>query len=229
MALIRYAEGQQRSGSSGGTTFSHNRFGAYIRPRTKPVNPNTDRQVEVRNAVRALAIAWQIVLTQAQRDGWDAYAGEVTWKNALGEDINLTGLNHYIRSNTQMVALNFARIDDAPGINDIAAAELELGCTATAATQILSITFDDTEVWATEAGAFQHFYMGRAQNAAIKFFAGPFRYVVSVAGVTPAVSPVPATAPWPFQEGQRIWLRSRIMRADGRLSEFAQLNFLAAA
>lgn len=229
MALIRFPEGQQRSGSSGGTVFSHNRFGAYIRARSIPVNPNTDRQVDVRNAVRSLTIAWQNTLTQAQRDAWDVYADNVTWQNKLGESVNLTGLNHYIRSNTTMVSLGFARTDDAPVIFNLATAELNLGCTASEATQILTFTFDDTEVWASEAGAFQHFYMGIPQNASIKFFGGPFRYVVSVAGITPAVSPLPASTPFPFAEGQRIWVRSRIMRADGRLSQFAQLNFLAGA
>lgn len=229
MALIRYAEGQQRSGSTGATVYSHNRFGAYIRARSVPVNPNTDRQVAVRNAVRGLTIAWQNVLTQDQRDAWDVYGDNVSWQNKFGDTVNLTGLNHYIRSNTVLVSLGFGRIDVAPGIFNIAAAELVLGCTASAATQILTFTFDDTEVWANEAGAFQHFYMGIPQNASIKFFGGPYRYVVSVAGVTPAVSPLPATAPFPIVEGQRIWVRSRIMRADGRLSEFAQLNFLCAA
>ena len=229
MALIVLPGGEQRSGSIGGQVWSHNRSGAYIRARSIPVNPNTDRQVAVRNAVRSLAIAWDLILTQAQRDAWDLYADNVTWKNRLGQDVNLTGLNHYIRSNTQLVALTFGRIDDAPTIFDLAAAELSLGCTASEATQQLSITFDDTEVWATEVGAYQHFLVGAPQNGGMSFFGGPWRYVTSVAGVTPAVSPKLATCPFPFAEGQRIWLRSRIMRADGRLSEFAQVNFLAAA
>jgi len=229
MALVKLPEGQQRSGAQGGIVWSHNRTGPYVRERAVPVNPNTDRQVDIRNAVRSLAIGWTTILTQNQRDGWDVYAANVAWSDALGRSIFLTGLNHYIRSNTQMVALGFARQDAAPAIQDIGIAELALGCTASEATQLLTFTFDDTAVWATEVGAFQHFFMGIPQNASRKFFGGPWRYVVSVAGVTPAVSPLPAAAPFPFQEGQRLWVRSRIMRADGRLSEFAQLNFLGAA
>jgi hypothetical protein len=34
---------------------------------------------------------------------------------------------------------------------------------------------------------------------------------------------------FPFAEGQRLWVRSRITRGDGRLSEFAEINFLAIA
>lgn len=229
MALIRFAEGQQRSGSIGGTVYSHNRFGAYIRPRTIPVNPSTERQVDIRNAARALSIAWQNTLTQGQRDAWDVYAANVGWQNQLGEAVNLTGLNHYIRSNTVMVSLGFARTDAAPVIFNLATAELALTCTASEATQQLTIAFDDTAVWANEPGAFQHFYMGLPQNGGIKFFAGPYKYIVSGAGVVPAVSPIVATTPFPFAAGQRIWIRSRIMRADARLSEFAQFDFLGAA
>ena len=38
------------SGSLGGITASHNRFGAYLRERVIPVNPGTQPQVIVRNA-----------------------------------------------------------------------------------------------------------------------------------------------------------------------------------
>jgi len=228
MALIVHPEGTQVSGSIGGTTFSHNRFGAYKRNRSIPVNPNTTRQAAVRNAVRSLTIAWQTELTEAERAAWETYAANVAWINKLGQSVKLTGLNHYIRTNTTNVSLGFGQIDKAPTIFNIAAAELSLGATGSEATQQLTFTFNDTKAWATEAGSFQHFYVGLPQNAGIKFFGGPYRYVVSVAGVTPAVSPLQATAPFPFAEGQRIWIRSRIMRADGRLSEFAQINFLGA-
>jgi hypothetical protein len=229
MALVVLPEGQQRSGKQGGIVWSHNLGGDYVRNRGTVTNPNTDRQVAVRNAVRSLSILWETVLTQAQRDAWDVYAANVSWVNRLGQTITLTGLNHYIRSNTIQVQQGFDRQDTAPVIFDIAAAELSLGCTASEATQQLTITFDDTKPWANEAGAFQYFFMGLPQNASRKFFGGPWRYVVAVAGVSPAVSPKLATAPFPFAENQRLWLRSRILRADGRLSAFAQVNFLAGA
>lgn len=229
MALVRLAEGQQRSGSIGGTVYSHNRSGAYIRARSIPVNPSTPLQVIARNAARALSIAWENLLTQVQRDAWDVYAANVGWTNALGDAITLTGLNHYIRSNAVSVGLGFGRIDAAPIIFNLATAELALLGSGSEATQQLSIAFDDAAVWANEPGSFQHFYMGLPQNSGIKFFAGPYKYGSSVAGITPAVSPKVLTAPFPFAAGQRIWVRSRIMRADGRLSDFAQHDFLGAA
>jgi len=232
MALIRYAEGQQRSGSIGGTVFSHNRFGQYIRARTVPVNPNTDRQAGIRNIARSIAIAWENTLTQGQRDAWDVYGGNVGWLNKLGDPVHLTGLNHFLRSNTPRLQLGLARIDVAPGIFNLATAELALGGSASEALQQITTTFDDTAPWTGEAGGFQAFYMGRPVNGGIKFFGGPYRLLDGQFGQDAPngepSSPRVVASPWPFTEGQRIWIRSRIARADGRLSEFALVNFLAA-
>lgn len=231
MAVVVLPEGQQRSGSIGGATWSRNRYGQYLRNRAVPVNPNTDRQVAVRNAMQTLTILWQNTLTQAQRDAWDTYGANVNWKNALGQTVTLTGLNHYVRSNTQLVVEGLSRIDAAPTIFNLAAAETALVVTASEATQSLSLAFDDTQDWCDEDGAAQWFFQGIPVNAAIKFFGGPYRRCQRVDGssTSPPTSPVSATAQWPIAEGQRIWVRSRILRADGRLSEYAVHNFLCAA
>lgn len=233
MALIRFAEGQQRSGSIGASVYSHNRFGAYIRARTVPVNPNTDRQIGIRNLIQNLTIQWQITLTQAQRDAWSWYAANVTWKNKLGEDVHLTGLNHYVRSNVPRIQSNLPRLDIAPTDHSLATAEQNLACTATAATQTYAMTFDDTADWTTEAGGFQAVYCGIPQHEAIVFFGGPWRYMDKLLGQDAPngepSSPANLPAQWPIAEGQRLWIRTRIGRADGRLSEFAQVNFLCAA
>lgn len=229
MALLVLPEGQQRSGKQGGVVFSHNAGGPYVRNRAIPVNPNTDRQVAVRNAVRNLAIAWDQILTQALRDAWDVYAANVSWTNRLGQTITLTGLNHYIRSNTIRVSVGIPAINAAPVVFDLAAAETALVVTASEATQDLTINGDGTAPWVGEADAWQFFYMGLPQNASRKFFGGPYRFLTATPGAGPPPFPVVIAASFPFAEGQRIWVRSRIARGDGRLSEFAQANFLAAA
>lgn len=233
MAIVLLPEGQQRSGKQGGIVWSHNKGGPYVRNRAVPTNPNTDRQVVVRNYVRGLAIGWANTLTQVQRDAWDLYAANVSWTNALGQTISLTGLNHYIRSNVPRLQCSLARIDAAPVVFNIAAAEQNLGATASEATQLVIISFDDTHEWCDENGGFQVFFMGRPVNGSIKFFGSPFRLLGCSEGddTTPPTSPLTGIAVpnWPIAEGQRVWIRSRIGRADGRLSEFAQMNFLVAA
>lgn len=230
MALIVLAGGEQRSGSAGGITYSRNRFGAYMRNRAVPVNPNTDRQANVRNQVRALSIAWENILTQTQRDEWETYAANVVWQNKLGQSVLLTGLNHYIRSNVPRLQVGMARVDAGPKIFNLGTAELGLAATASEATQQATVTFDNTAAWATEDGAAEIFYAGIPRNAAIKFFGGPWRLLGPALGDSLGAPATPAlmTWAWPFADGQRLWLRTRITRADGRLSEFARVNFLAA-
>lgn len=231
--LVVLPEGQQRSGSIGGTVWSRNSAGAYIRNRSVPVNPNTDRQVGVRNFVKALTIAWANVLTQVQRDAWDVYAANVDWLNRLGQSINLTGLNHYVRSNVPRLQCELARVDAGPVIFNLAAAELALVASGGEAAQQIGVDFDDGAAWATETGGFQIVAMGLPQNASIKFFGGPWRVCDCFKGQDAPngepSSPTLIDAPWPIAEGQRIWVRTRIGRADGRLSDFARTNFLCGA
>lgn len=229
MALVVLPEGQQRSGSIGGTVWSHNRSGAYVRNRSVPVNPNTDLQVAARNAVRSLAINWDTVLTQAQRNAWMLYALNVSWKNRLGQNINLTGLNHYIRCNSPRVANGIAAIADAPVIFDLCNADLGLTATASEATQDLTIDGDPAGPWIGEVDAWQFYSMGAPQNGGIHFFNGPWRHLTAVPGAGPPPFPIVIAAVFPIAEGQRLWVRVRRARGDGRLSEFAQTNFLCAA
>lgn len=230
-ALVVLPEGQQRSGSIGGTTWSHNRSGVYIRNRSIPVNPNSDRQVTIRNAVRNLAIDWNDTLTPAQRNSWDVYAANVTWVNRLGQTISLTGLNHFIRSNSIRIQGGQAQVDDGPTFFTLASAETSLSVTASEATQQYTVAYNDTKPWVSTDGAFEFFWAGLPQNASRKFFGGPYRAAGGVSGDAgvPPVSPQIVPAPFPFAEGQRLWFRTRITYSDGRLSELAQVNFLGLA
>lgn len=228
MALVVLPEGTQISGSIGGTTWSHNRFGAYKRNRSVPVNPNTARQVAVRNAVTSITIAWQNTLTQAQRDAWNVYAANVTWLNKLGQSVKLTGLNHYVRSNTPRVQNGIPRVDAAPTIFNLATAELGLAVTASEATQQLTIDGVIPADW-QEPDGWEFVFMGLPQNSGITFFGGPYRQITAIPGAGPPPFPAVVATAFPFAEGQRIWVRTRIARGDGRLSEFAEVNFLAIA
>lgn len=77
-------------GSIGGTVFSRNRGGAYIRQRTTPVNPNTSRQAAIRATFGTVQSSWR-GLTEAQRESWRSNAVNFPVKNRLGETITLQG------------------------------------------------------------------------------------------------------------------------------------------
>lgn len=224
---IIYAEGQQRSGSLGATTASFNRFGAYLRPRTTPVNPNTARQSDVRNEFKALSIAWDQTLTQAQRDQWDVYASNVAWVDRMGLPVTLTGMNHFVRSGTSRKQVGLLALAAAPAVFDLAPAELSPSGNASEASQNITYNFDDTAEWLDLDDAYQAVYIGIPQNGSRKFFNGPWRFADVILGdsAVPPTTPATIASPYPIQEGQRVWLQTRIGLDDGRLSTFARTDF----
>ena len=232
MALVKYGGGiVGMSGSIAGNTFARNRFGNYVRARTKPVNPNTAAQVNVRAALAYLTDRWSNTVTAVQRAAWNQYGSNVAMKNKLGETVYLTGFNHYIRSNSIRKAQVGLIIDAAPTVFELPAQDSTLSFTSSEATQVLTVAFDDTLDWIDEDDAWLFVFQGSSQNKQRNFFAGPWKFGDSEEGDAKAAptSPLAVAAVFPFVEGQRTWIYARISRADGRLSEPFTADAFAAA
>lgn len=220
MALVKFGGGiVQMSGSLSGNTFARNRFGNYARARTTPVNPRSPDQSKVRLILGYLVEAWNEVLDDDQRGQWSTYAAAITMKNRLGDDVKCTGFNHFIRGNALRLLLTEALIDDGPAVLTLPPTDPTYSISASVATQLISVTFDNTQEWAGAADNFMLCFMGRPQVATRNFFAGPWRFSGSKEGnAVPPASPFTITAVFPLVLGQRIWLSSRILRADARCS-----------
>lgn len=221
MALVRFGGGiSEMAGSIGGNTFARNKGGSYVRARTKPINPNTGRQVAVRAALAFLTARWGQTLTAAQRTAWGLYAAGVVMQNRLGVSINLSGFNHYIRSNSILKVQGLTLIDDGPTIFEIPEADPTFAAQGTEAGQTISVVFDNTLAWANENEAYLFVFQGQPQNAQRNAFGGPWRYMNKVIGATAEAPTSPSVQPAVFAiaEGQRQWVYGRIARADGRLS-----------
>lgn len=233
MALVKYGGGiVQMSGSIAGNTFARNRSGNYARARTKPVNPNNsssmfarDRDENNQNIIKStmatLTARWARVLTAAQRTAWNLYAANLAMKNKLGETINLTGFNHYIRSNTFLMARGETLVDAGPTIFELPEKDPSIVIQPEVWEQKAKLTFDDTMDWVDEDEAFLLIREGRPQNAQRNFFAGPYLGWKDKGGdsITPKTSPDWFTNLHFLAEGQKVWYDLRIIRADGRLSE----------
>jgi len=222
MALIKFGGGiTEMRGSIAGNVYSRNRYGAYARARTVPINPNTGFQQVMRSIVAYLTNRWSAVLTSGQRTAWGTYASNVSMLNKLGESMNLSGFNHYIRSNAARVQAGLAIVDDGPTTFELPQKDETIVATLSEASQEISLAFADGEDWCDEDGAGMTVRMGIPQNAQRNFFAGPFRYADSIDGdsVSPPTTPGTMTAPFAFVEGQRVWIACRITLADGRISE----------
>lgn len=115
MALIKSTILAQISGSINGTTFSHNRGGAYARNRSLPTNPSTDRQDQVRTALASIATAWRDTLTDAQRAMWRNWGASQTVINRIGDPTTLSGIAAFQRVNLfRMSTLGQAMTLDTP-------------------------------------------------------------------------------------------------------------------
>lgn len=218
-------------GSIAGNTYSRNHYGAFMRARVTPVNPNTDRQVTVRAAIAFLAARWSGTLTLAQRTAWNLYGSSVAMTDKLGATMYLTGYNHYIRSNLINKMTGNTIIDAGPVIFEIPAHDPTFAVTASEATQQISNTFDVAMDWAVETGGLMFIFQGKPQNPQREYFGGPWRYIDTVVGIDPGgpASPRLSNVAYAIAEGQRQWVYARILRADGRLSEpFRDDTFCAA-
>jgi len=222
MALVKFGGGVVgMAGSIAGTTFARNRYGAYARARTKPVNPNTALQQAVRATMAFLTQRWSLTLNAAQRAAWNLYGANVVMKNRLGENINLSGFNHYIRSNSFLRVIGMALVDAGPVVFEIPEKDPTFAATGSEGTQTFQITADNTLAWANETQGFLGVFQGTPQNPQRNFFAGPWRWAGFYAGdpVAPPGFPLGLNAQFAIAELQRDWLYARIVRADGRLSQ----------
>jgi len=222
MALVKYGGGIiQMSGSIAGNTFARNRYGNYVRARTKPVNPKSERQNLVRATLAYLTERWAETLTGDQRDAWGVYAAGVAMKNALGEAIKLSGFNHYIRSNANVVRRGETPYDDGPAVNTLPDQDPSLEITTEVHEQRFNIHFNSEMAWASEEAGWMWIMQGMPQSPQRNFFAGPYRGMKDKNGETPGplASPEQSTNLWVVTAGQKVWYKIRLQRADGRITE----------
>lgn len=218
LMLFKSALLTQASGSIGGITASRNRGGMYFRSRTVPTDPQTEFQTTIRVALGSLVNRWNAQLTQQQRDDWNLYATMVTLLGPLGDPVQVSGINHFVRSNVPRSQASLAFAIDAPTeFNTGSLSGMGIN-SATAVSDLINVAFDDTEDWNLAGGSLL-IYVGRPQNGGISFYKGPFRFAANVLGSGPGVSPVDAPSPFNLTADQRIWVRARATYPDGRLTE----------
>jgi len=161
-ALVKYGGGiTQMSGSIAGNTFARNRFGNYVRARTKPVNPRSTAQEKIRSVMAYLAERWHADLVASNRTAWANYAAAVAMKNKLGETIHLSGFNHFIRSNSDRLYSGESVLDGGPTVLSLPETDPTTSATYSVATNLISFSYDITMDHALEPGAYMKVYQGK--------------------------------------------------------------------
>lgn len=121
MALVKLgALAQDVRGSLGGTVFSRNTYGAYARQKVSPVQPVTDHNGRSRSIFGSISQRWSMVLTAAQRAGWEAFAATHTFVNIFGDQIRLAGIAFYQAANRRVGEVGGSYIDTAPATWNVA-------------------------------------------------------------------------------------------------------------
>ncbi len=220
--LVKYGGGiTGMSGSIAGNTHGRNRFGSYIRSRTKPVNPKSARQSLARSRMMYLAEQWrESPMDNAKRLAWATYAQGVDWLNKLGEVVKLTGFNMFVRSNAALLRAGGTLVTNGPPDIGLPPGDPDFVVAFDATAQKISVTFNAGFTWALETGAYLSVEMGQPQNATRNFFGGPWRWAASIAGVdtTGVSSPQLIDPPFTLTPGQKVWCRAKIIRKDARAS-----------
>lgn len=220
------------SGSIGGTTFSRNRFGAYTRRRSNPVDPNTNRQQAVKTNFGLLSTQWSLVLTPAEREDWDQYGANVPRVDSLGQTHFLSGVQWFIGLNTIRMQAGLGVQTAAPttfnrgqmpalvsiyGPSDSISSPVEGSyLNLQDGSPVLNLQFDQpvsSDVDLTIA-------LGRPQNPTVNFYKAPWRYWRTPQGDDIAQFSLSAGVldplPYNYSEGQAVFVRLRLVYPDGR-------------
>ncbi len=103
----------QVSGSIGTQVWSHNRFGAYIRNRSIPVQPNTAPQLAQRAMLSLHSAIWQD-RSAAERKSWAVWAQNNPIVDRPGDKRILSGHMAYVRLNCNIDLIDENAISTPP-------------------------------------------------------------------------------------------------------------------
>ncbi len=211
------------SGSAGDIVASRNQYGPYFRARTAPTGPLTFRKSQARTAFTKSAALWNLI-TQAQRDAWEAYAMRLRRQAPPGINGVMTGRDQFMRINC--IRYRFFIITPPGGVHDppsVLAQPVFHGFAAQSFTAAgnVRVWFDAADPWVGQTRSALVLYASPALSASIRFHKAPMRMCPPVWGdpVTPPTSPVDIAWPYPtVSPSVPLNVFARISLVDGRLS-----------
>lgn len=212
MALIRSTLLASISGSIAGATFARNAAGAYMRNRTKPVNPNTPNQVLARGGFTASATSWRD-LTDAQQAQWKTYAQNTPRTNRLGEVIHLSGIGEYMRLNGFLTFLQQAIVPNAPSAYGSPTPITSIVTVIDASADTLQ--FSQVNGSTIEPASIYGIWISNAVSNGVSYYKGPWSSLGFLNGDNVALTDLPI--PFAVTVGQLFFIRIRLMDEFSRL------------
>jgi len=145
------------------------RYGLVRRTRVIPSQPNSYKQMEVRSRLTLAASAFDL-LTEAQQDAWNAAAALYRTKATLGQSGPLTGLQLFVRLNTNLAQFGQDPVTTPPAypeFTSVAPQNLVITNTADVIAIKLTCPTSPGENTVLRAGAPQHSGVRRAPGMKI--------------------------------------------------------------
>lgn len=227
MKVLQPSGSMAASGTVGGSTYSRNRFGAYVKRKSVPVNPSTAFQNAVRANFSEITARWS-QLTSAQRAAWQTYSNAVPRSDVFGQPITLDGRMMHLACNSLRKQAGIALVDEGPTVLNLP--ELTLPVPTITAGDPISVAFTNTDQWASEVGGALLFYVSDAKSPQTNYCRGPYRYAGKIAGGgTAPTTPQTLTPPFAYVAGQRVFWKAVAVTADGRMSSPAYGNVFCGA
>jgi hypothetical protein len=150
MAKIKYGTlVGQASGSIGAMTFSHNRYGTYVRRRAIPVQAGTALQLAIRQQLGDASTFWKS-LSLTLRTAWQAWADQNPIADVLGDRQTLTGHAAFIKINSKYRHILSSYLQ-APPVAAAPSSFITLAVTADIGAGDVSLVFSETPCIADEA------------------------------------------------------------------------------
>lgn len=113
------------SGKINGWVASRNRGGAYFRTKVTPLNPSTSAQQNARGILGSLSTQWS-QLTEEQRLSFNNAVASFATTDIFGDIRNPSGINLYVKLNTNLINTGQAQITSAPAKEEFAFSPISL-------------------------------------------------------------------------------------------------------
>lgn len=128
----------------GSQVFSRNRSGAYVRGFQTSVPSSTASQVIVRNRLATLASNWSL-LTQSQRDAWNAAVSAFLHTDIFGSVFRPSGFDLFCKLNANLLQIGGSQID-VPPLPGSTPAVSSLSITAESVTPSVFVSIGETDI-----------------------------------------------------------------------------------
>lgn len=213
-------------GRINGMVFSLNKTGNYVKRFQMPVDKNRSTQNLRRARFSYLINYWRYTLTPTQRTSWNTYAAGTPLLDAFGNDLYISGMNHFLRSNTLNLTRGIAIATTAPTTTGLGTPLIDTHTKwdVQASTNTIRFTLSNWTNWAPGGGNDTIFiYISPMYPESVTYFPGKKFYLnyVTSANVPAPVTTLSFILPFTAVDDLYLFVLFRYVYANSKTSVFS--------